>query len=130
MPSRARAHILEQGDIFFFYRPRVGAEEVRSRGDVQRFYMVLAPEQPRKVYRLFVVGSKRLPKRMPPRRRPQRVKEGRLGEQDEGSIRDAPRCDGRLRLGDLLEHPAEVDGARVKDVGVAPGDGRVERDIE
>jgi hypothetical protein len=61
MAAKAGAHILEQGDIIFFYRPRVGAEEVRSRSDVQRFYMVLAPEQPKKTYRLFVVGSKRLP---------------------------------------------------------------------
>src|SRR4051812_5807921 len=60
MPAKASAQILEQGDIFF-YRPRVAAEQVQSHDDVQRFYLVLAPEQPRRVYRLFVVGSKRLP---------------------------------------------------------------------
>lgn len=61
MAVQAAAPVLERGDIFFFYRPRAGAEEVRGRGDVQRFYMVLAPERPRRGYRLFVVGSKRLP---------------------------------------------------------------------
>jgi hypothetical protein len=35
-----RSEITEQGDIFFFYRPKVGAEEVEDVKDVQRFYMV------------------------------------------------------------------------------------------
>ena len=30
--------ILEQGDIFFFYRPKVRSEEVKSIEDVRRFY--------------------------------------------------------------------------------------------
>jgi hypothetical protein len=34
---------LEQGDVFFFYRPRVGAETVRGIEDVQRFFLVLEP---------------------------------------------------------------------------------------
>src|SRR5215216_2821704 len=36
--------IIEQGDIFFFYRPKVGTEEVEDIKDVQRFYMVTSPE--------------------------------------------------------------------------------------
>jgi hypothetical protein len=32
--------IIEQGDIFFFYRPKVDTEEVKDIKDVQRFYMV------------------------------------------------------------------------------------------
>jgi hypothetical protein len=35
--------IIEQGDIFFFYRPKVGTEEVKGIKDVQRFYMVTKP---------------------------------------------------------------------------------------
>ena len=31
---------IEQGDIFFFYRPKIGIEEVEGIEDVQRFYMV------------------------------------------------------------------------------------------
>jgi hypothetical protein len=78
--------ILEQGDIFFFYRPKVAAtEQVRGIEDIRRFFMVTAPvasssstrkekgnqknkntekqgikeTSPR--YRLFVIGKKSLP---------------------------------------------------------------------
>src|SRR5918911_675349 len=74
------AEILEQGDIYFFYRPKKDAQEVKGIGDVSRFFMVTAPEK-RKVgregeakqedfsvdssktqlYRLFVIGKKSLP---------------------------------------------------------------------
>jgi hypothetical protein len=52
--------ILEEGDVYFFYRPRVGGEQVRSPADVQRFLMVLHP-WPRRLLRLLVAGRKRLP---------------------------------------------------------------------
>lgn len=52
---------LEEGDIFFFYRPRLKVHEVHSRADVQRFYMVLAAQWPLRIYRLFVIGRKKLP---------------------------------------------------------------------
>jgi hypothetical protein len=62
MASRARSATVEKGDIFFFYRPKVGEEEAREREDVQRFFMALSPETPgREVYRLFVIGRKHLP---------------------------------------------------------------------
>ena len=35
---------VEQGDVFFFYRPRVGTGEVDELSDVQRFFVVLMPE--------------------------------------------------------------------------------------
>jgi hypothetical protein len=54
------SRVLEQGDVFFFYRPRVGLEEVRSLDDVQRFFLVLEPER-RALFRRLVVGRKRLP---------------------------------------------------------------------
>jgi hypothetical protein len=53
------SQVLEEGDIFFFYRPRVGTEEVDDIEDIQRFYMITAPEDGR--YRLFILGQKRLP---------------------------------------------------------------------
>jgi hypothetical protein len=55
--------ILEQGDIFFFYRPKVRSEKVESIRDVRRFFMVLAPESNDKksLYRLLVIGKKSLP---------------------------------------------------------------------
>jgi hypothetical protein len=64
------SQIIEHGDIFFFYRPKVGTEEVEDIGDVQRFYMITASDdgysgRPGKrketIYRLFLVGQKQLP---------------------------------------------------------------------
>lgn len=52
--------VLERGDIFFLYRPRVEEEDPEGLGDVQRFFMVLRPQGGHKV-RLLVVGRKRLP---------------------------------------------------------------------
>jgi hypothetical protein len=52
--------ILEQGDIFFFYRPKVKSEKVESIDDVRRFFIVLAPES-KNLYRLLVIGKKSLP---------------------------------------------------------------------
>jgi hypothetical protein len=60
--------IIEQGDIFFFYRPKVDTEEVKDIKDVQRFYMVTSPEEEEEeeekkndIYRLFLIGQKQLP---------------------------------------------------------------------
>ncbi len=62
MPARNNneSHTLEQGDITFFYRPRMQKTHPGSRRDVQRFYMVLHP-QDRKRYRLAVIGRKEMP---------------------------------------------------------------------
>jgi hypothetical protein len=54
------SEIREQGGIFFFYRSKVGTEEVEDLNDVQRFYMVTVPEENTK-YRLFLIGQKQLP---------------------------------------------------------------------
>jgi hypothetical protein len=51
---------LERGDVFFFFRPRVGVEEVRALEDVARFFVVLDPDA-RGRDRLLIVGRKRLP---------------------------------------------------------------------
>jgi hypothetical protein len=65
--SNMDGEILEQGDIYFFYRPKKGAEEVKGIEDVRRFFMVTAPEQENNnskknpLYRLFVIGKKSLP---------------------------------------------------------------------
>ncbi|WCJ37179.1 hypothetical protein M5689_018332 [Euphorbia peplus] len=42
--SEPQLEIQERGEIFFFYRPKVGKEEVRGPQDVQRLYVVLRPE--------------------------------------------------------------------------------------
>ena len=52
--------VLERGDVFFFYRPRVGLREARSLADVARFFFMLDPDGP-EGDRMIVVGRKRLP---------------------------------------------------------------------
>jgi hypothetical protein len=65
--SNMDAEVLEQGDIYFFYRPKKDAEEVKGIEDVRRFFMVTAPEEENnsnkknQLYRLFVIGKKSLP---------------------------------------------------------------------
>jgi hypothetical protein len=54
------ARILERGDIFFFYRPRVEEDVVKGLDDVQRFYIVLHARD-LNLFRLLVLGRKRLP---------------------------------------------------------------------
>src|SRR5437588_805967 len=39
------SEVIEHGDIFFFYRPKVDTQEVKDIEDVQRFYMVTSPEE-------------------------------------------------------------------------------------
>lgn len=56
--------ILERGNIYFVYRPKVHAEgeeaEVHGLDDVQRTYVVLSPHG-KKRYRLIALGRKQLP---------------------------------------------------------------------
>src|SRR5919106_3146268 len=51
---------IETGDIYFFYRPKVDVDRPQAIDDVQRFYLVMVPDEGAKS-RLFVVGKKRLP---------------------------------------------------------------------
>ena len=73
--SKIQPDVLEYGDIYFFYRPKVGSEGVKGIDDVRRFFMVTAPEETTtntkrsgekekthsKHYRLFIIGKKSLP---------------------------------------------------------------------
>ena len=43
--TNLQPHVLEQGDIYFFYRPKKDAQEVKGVEDVRRFFMVTAPEK-------------------------------------------------------------------------------------
>jgi hypothetical protein len=64
MAKEDRSELIEQGDIFFFYRPKVDAKEVENIKDVQRFYMVTSTKEKKKqkdIYRLFLIGQKKLP---------------------------------------------------------------------
>jgi len=42
--SSSEARVLEKGHLYFFYRPKVDAVEVKGPGDVQRFYMLISPD--------------------------------------------------------------------------------------
>ncbi|KAG7672795.1 hypothetical protein Ndes2526B_g08669 [Nannochloris sp. 'desiccata'] len=53
---------VEQGRLLFFYRPKVGLEEASSLSEVQRFYMIFAPQATGRKPRLAVLGKKRLPR--------------------------------------------------------------------
>lgn len=59
MPENRDTEVLEHGDIFFLYRPRVNEDDPSGAGDVQRFYIVLRPQGG--PLRMLVVGRKRLP---------------------------------------------------------------------
>jgi hypothetical protein len=58
---RIDLEFIEQGHIYFFYKPKKGVEEVSSLKDVGRFYFVLQPETempPRYVF----MGKKQMPR--------------------------------------------------------------------
>lgn len=54
-------NILEQGDIYFFYKPRRGVEKTAGIGDVSRFYLVLQPADGLPP-RYIVMGGKKMPR--------------------------------------------------------------------
>ena len=65
----AEAQLLEQGDLYFLYTPRVrprpeppfeADERVAGPRDVQRLHVVLKPRG-KQAYRRLLVGRKRMP---------------------------------------------------------------------
>lgn len=97
------AEILEEGTVTFLYRPRVDREDVEGLDDVQRFYMVLAPDGNDR-FRLIILGRKRLPD-------PERH------EREWGFVAEVGESPDELR--DELE-PKEYD-TRTRGHRVAPG---------
>jgi hypothetical protein len=57
---REMTKVLEGGDIFFAYRPKIDKQIAKSIDDVQRLYMILHPRG-KPLYRLIIIGEKRLP---------------------------------------------------------------------
>lgn len=51
------ADVLERGDMFFLYRPKVDNEHPEDLDDVQRFYLVLTPDGQDR-FRRIVIGRK------------------------------------------------------------------------
>lgn len=63
MAKKSDIVILERGNVYFFYRPKVQEKEKvepKIITDVQRLYMILHPYH-KPEYRLLLVGRKRLP---------------------------------------------------------------------
>jgi hypothetical protein len=63
--ARQRTEVVEHGNIWFIYRPKVRAEDepeqdVKGIGDIERFHVVLRPEGTSR-FRLMTIGAKRLP---------------------------------------------------------------------
>lgn len=61
MAEQHHTEVLEKGNIYFAYRPRVGAREAEGLKDVQRTFMILEKTGGQKVFRLIVLGKKKLP---------------------------------------------------------------------
>jgi len=54
--------LVEEGRIYFLYRPRVNVDHPTSLNDIQRFFMIMAPtNRPKAPFRLHIIGKKRLP---------------------------------------------------------------------
>lgn len=60
MAGREPAKPAEEGEIFFFYRPKVDEDDPHSLDDIQRFHLVLRVKGGR-LFRLLTIGRKRLP---------------------------------------------------------------------
>lgn len=58
--EKQSTEILERGNIYFCYTPKVERDDVDKLDDVQQFYFVLAPHE-KQSYRLIVIGKKRFP---------------------------------------------------------------------
>ena len=70
--NNSESNILEEGDIYFFYRPKKNSSEVKDIDDIRRFFMVTSSEKrfgkknndgkrQAQMFRLFVIGKKSLP---------------------------------------------------------------------
>src|SRR5919199_2047751 len=142
------AEILEQGDIYFFYRPRKGAEEVKGIEDVRRFFMVTAPEQDnhnnkRPLYRLFVIGKKSLPEVRETEARASERYWARVGGifndaneltkellSDEFRRGDAARPVGEGKYAIVKHHQNHTELAYVLELPKEPGEAQKELGIE
>jgi hypothetical protein len=62
MPKKwqVATEFLEEGNIYFFYKPKRGIAEVTGINDISRFYFVLDPYESKQI-RFIVMGPKKLP---------------------------------------------------------------------
>jgi hypothetical protein len=150
--SQYNHEVLEYGDIYFFYRPKVGSSDVKSVDDVRRFFMVTAPEETvtkndrerthRPFYRLFVIGKKSLPEiRTSEARSSERywARVGGIFEKPEGLTKEL--LSDEFRKGDLarpvgegkyavVRHQNHAELAYILELPKEPGEAQKEFGIE
>jgi hypothetical protein len=140
-----KPEILEQGDIFFFYRPKVRSEQVRGIEDIRRFFMVLAPDEEQelgKIYRLFVIGKKSLPEIRESEARSSERYWARVGgifedpkelandlQSDEFRKGDAARPVGEGKYA-IIKHRDHAELAYILELPKEPGEAQKELGIE
>ena len=140
--SNNEADILEQGDIYFFYRPKKVAEEVKGIEDVRRFFMVTAPEEGQ-LYRLFVIGKKSLPEVRKTEARASERYWARVGgvfkdanelikelSSDEFRKGDAARPVGEGKYAIVKHHQNHTELAYILELPKEPGEAQKELGIE
>jgi hypothetical protein len=144
--NNVQSEMLEQGDIFFFYRPKVRSEQVRGIEDIRRFFMVLASEQEqglgKSIYRLFVIGKKSLPEIRESEARSSERYWARVGgifedpkelanelQSDEFRKGDAARPVGEGKYA-IIKHRDHAELAYILELPKEPGEAQKELGIE
>ena len=143
--NNVQSEMLEQGDIFFFYRPKVRSEQVRGIEDIRRFFMVLAPDEEQelgKIYRLFVIGKKSLPEIRESEARSSERYWARVGgifedpkelanelQSDEFRKGDAARPVGEGKYA-IIKHRDHAELAYILELPKEPGEAQKELGIE
>jgi hypothetical protein len=140
--------IVEHGDIFFFYRPKVGTEEVKDIENVQRFYMVTSPDNS-KTNRIFLIGQKQLPEitegRSSSEERnwalnvltssdPEKIRKEFLPAEYETETRGTRRIGAAVPVGEgkysILEHEGHTELAYILEIPEVPGSSQREFQIK
>ncbi|MFW5704745.1 MAG: DUF2795 domain-containing protein [Nanoarchaeota archaeon] len=60
MAKKQIKHIIENGDIYFFYRKKMNVERPESVNDLRRMHIVIVPDN-NETKRVYMVGKKRMP---------------------------------------------------------------------
>lgn len=140
--------IIEHGDIFFFYRPKVDTEVVKNIDNVQRFYMVTSPDNSN-VNRIFLLGQKQLPEitegRSSSEERnwalniatssdPEEIRKEFLPAEYETQTRGTRRVGAAVPVGEgkysIVEHEGHTELAYILEIPEVPGSSQREFQIK
>ena len=151
--NNIHSDILEEGDIYFFYRPKKNSSEVKDIDDIRRFFMVTSSEKQnihnkngvepsKQFFRLFVIGKKSLPEIRKSEARASERYWARVGGiftnvddltnelfSDEFRHGDAARPVGAGKY-IIVKHQNHTEIAYVLETPKEPGDAQKELDIE